>query len=128
LFKRLNKKNRKQNKEEAGMKKSVYIIPQKETPGSIHDISSQHFDRRIIFGHGCKYAVVLASYYGGKGYTTHRTEYAAVCASKKNEEYSHAIIDRDGKFYRIESAYYRHDDALVPTGDKIDLLLVDDEQ
>ena len=60
---------------------SALTIPQKmSNSGSIHDIASDQFDRRIVFGKGCKYAVILASYYGGKGYTTHKTEAAAVRA------------------------------------------------
>jgi len=49
-----------------------YTIPQKMSgTGSIHDLASEHWDR-VIAGRG-KYAVVLASFYGGKGYTTHET-------------------------------------------------------
>jgi len=67
--------------------------------GSIHDLASEHRDRHIVFGTGCKYAVVLASYYGGKGYTTHRTAEAALSASRKVREYSHSILGSDGKRY-----------------------------
>lgn len=42
----------------------------------------------------CKFAVVLASYYGGKGYSTHRTEATAISASGKLKDYSHNIIDK----------------------------------
>ena len=54
---------------------TTHIIPQKmSNTGSIHDIASDNFDRDIKFPAGAKYAVVLASYYGGKGYTMHKTE------------------------------------------------------
>lgn len=80
----------------------TYVIPRKSTnSGSIHDIASDMYDRDIIFSPGCKYAVVLASYYGGKGYTTHRTEEAAVVESRRNRKYSHKIIDTDGNLYDI---------------------------
>lgn len=77
---------------------TTYIIPQKmSNTGSIHDLASDLFDRDIVFGAGCKYAVVLAAYYGGKGYSTHRTEAAAIAASKRDKEYSHEIIDTTGQ-------------------------------
>lgn len=81
---------------------STYTIPQKmNNSGSIHDIASDQYDRDIVFGAGCKYAVVLASYYGGKGYTTHKTEAAAVAASRANKDYSHEIIDTEGRRYTV---------------------------
>lgn len=77
--------------------KTTYIIPQKTSgTGSIHDMASDTADREIIFAPGCKFAVVLASYYGGKGYTTHKTEKAAIKASRKIGGYSHCIIDVAG--------------------------------
>lgn len=73
---------------------NVVVIPRKMSgTGTIHDLASEHWDRNIRFAPGCKYAVVLASYYGGKGYTTHRTEPAAIAASRRNREYSHQIVD-----------------------------------
>lgn len=74
----------------------TFIIPQKMSgTGSIHDIASEHYDRVIVFAPGCKYAVVLASYYGGKGYTTHKTIEAAIKQSRRTK-YRHQIIDTDG--------------------------------
>ena len=87
---------------------TTYTIPQKMSgTSSIHDISSDMFDRNIVFAPGCKYAVVLSSYYGGKGYTTHKTAAAAAAASRRNSEYSHRIIDTAGNEY---SAY---EDSLI---------------
>jgi len=81
---------------------TTYTIPQKMSgTGSIHDIASDMFDRDIVFAPGCKFAVVLASYYGGKGYTTHKTEAAAIAASRRNSEYSHRIIDTKGREYVV---------------------------
>ena len=77
-----------------------FIIKQKMSrTGSIHDIASDMFDREIVFAPDCKFAVVLASYYGGRGYTTHRTESAAVKASLRDIAYSHKIIDAYGREY-----------------------------
>ena len=79
---------------------TTYTIPQKmSNSGSIHDIASDTFDRDIVFAPGCKYAVVCASYYGGKGYSTHKTESAACKASRALGDYSHAIIDNTGAEY-----------------------------
>ncbi len=78
----------------------TFTIPQKmSNSGSIHDIASDMFDRNITFTPGCKFAVVLSSYYGGKGYTTHKTAESAIAASRRNSEYSHRIIDADGNEY-----------------------------
>jgi hypothetical protein len=80
------------------------IIPQKmSNTGSIHDIASQHFDREIKFPKGAQYAVVLASYYGGKGYTTHASERATIQADKRQKEYSRQIIGVDGWIYDIDT-------------------------
>lgn len=89
-----------------------YIIPAKTSnSGSIHDIASEHGDRVIRFAPGCKYAVVLASYYGGKGYTTHKTAEAAIAKSKALGDYSGRIIDGGGAEYQVEYGY--HADSLV---------------
>ena len=79
---------------------ATYIIPQKPSnTGSIHDLASDCFDREINFAPGCKFAVVLAAYYGGKGYTTHKTAEAAIKAANRRKDYSKAIIDADGNGY-----------------------------
>ena len=75
----------------------TYVIEQKmSNSGSIHVLNSDQFDRVIKFPANHNYAVVCAAYYGGKGYTTHKTLDNAVRASKKASEYSHAVIDADG--------------------------------
>lgn len=90
---------------------TTYTIPQKmSNSGSIHDIASDMFDRNIVFAPGCKYAVVLASYYGGKGYTTHKTAEATIAESRRQRDYSHQIIDAEGNEYvanhdRLERRY-----------------------
>ncbi len=83
-----------------------YTIPQKMSgTGSIHDIASQHESRKIKFPRGAKYAVVLASYYGGRGYTTHKTEEATIKQSKKEQEFSHQILDVNGDVYEYDPNY-----------------------
>jgi len=78
----------------------IYTIEQKmSNSGSIHDIASDMYDREIKFRSGAEYAVVLASYYGGKGYTTHETEIAAINQARKLSGYSFEIIDSDGTQY-----------------------------
>lgn len=78
----------------------IYTIKQRMGgTGSIHDLASQYYDRDIRFPKGFKYAVVLAAYYGGRGYTVHRTEEAACRADRRAEGYSRQIIDADGKWY-----------------------------
>lgn len=75
----------------------IYTIPQKMSgTGSIHDISSDLYDRDIKFCPDGQFAVVMSSFYGGKGYTTHKTSEAAIAASQRAGEYSHAIIDTKG--------------------------------
>ncbi len=69
--------------------------------GSIHDLASALEDREIKFPEGSKFAVVTANFYGGKGYTTHRTEGAAIRESKRMSEYSHEIVDVEGNCFRI---------------------------
>jgi hypothetical protein len=79
------------------------IIPQKQSnTGSIHDIASQDYDREIKFPKGARFAVVLSSYYGGKGYTTHATEQATIQADKRQSEYSRQIIGVDGWIYDVD--------------------------
>jgi hypothetical protein len=93
--------------------KTIYTIPAKmSNSGSIHDIADT-IDRDITFQSGCKYAVILSSYYGGKGYTTHKSAESAIKKSKEltRGDYSHKIIDTEGNSYGIEPNYYQ--DELV---------------
>ena len=79
----------------------TYIIRQQES-ASVYEIASNIMDRKIHFGPGCVFAVVLAAYYGGKGYTTHKTEQTAIRAAKKvSAAYSYEIIDTTGARYSI---------------------------
>ena len=75
-------------------------LPQAEG-ASIHSINSQYFERDIYFNKGCFFAVVLASYYSGKGYTTHQSAESAAkkAHSLDKENYSYTIIDSEGNKY-----------------------------
>lgn len=79
---------------------TTLVLTQKPM-ASIHSIHSKDGEREIKFAAGCIYAVVLADYYGGKGYTTHMSQYAAAKMAHKldKEGYSYAIIDAEGKKY-----------------------------
>lgn len=93
--------------------KTIYIIPAKiSNTGSIYDIADID-DRRIIFAKDCLYAVVLSSYYAGKGYTTHKTAAAAIAKSKKlsRDGYFNCIIDTNGSICAINEDYW--EDRLV---------------
>jgi hypothetical protein len=67
--------------------------------GTIHDLESDLRDRDINFRRGAKYAVISAAYYGGRGYTTHQTPEAAARQSRRVADYSHKIIDHEGRVY-----------------------------
>ena len=79
------------------MKNKMRRIPQRMSgTGSIYDVASDMYSREIIFAPGCKYAVILSSYYGGKGYSTHKSPAAVIAASRKVRDYSHIIVDVEG--------------------------------
>lgn len=76
----------------------------KSESGSIYDIADQNCDRDIMFPENAKYAVILPSYYGGRGYTTHRTRDAAISQYQKliNGEYKGIVfMDSDGHEYEL---------------------------
>ena len=80
----------------------TYTIEKKMSgTGSIHDLASEHYDRDIVFRQGCHYAVVLAAYYGGKGYTTNKPGEAAIAAYNRKSDYSLEVIDYDGNYYDV---------------------------
>lgn len=100
----------------------IVTIPKKMSgTGSIRDLASQHYNREIRFPKGAKYAVVLASYYGGRGYTTHRSESATIQADKRNSEFSRRIIGVDGYYYEVD-----YDGDLVRDRDQVQPLDVQD--
>jgi len=88
--------------------KTYTIKAKMSNTGTIHDIASDMHDRVINFRGDTQYAVVLAAYYGGKGYTTHVSEGAAAKKALSLKGYSYEIIGTKGKQY---TAY---NDQLIP--------------
>lgn len=85
----------------------IYTIKAKMSgTGTIHDIASDTHNRDIVFAPGCQYAVVLAAYYGGKGYTTHKTEATTIAQANRLYNYSYEIIDAEGNRYGIVCGYW----------------------
>ncbi len=83
------------------------ILIIKGDAGSIHSLSGDG-DRGIRFPKGSQFAVVLASYYGGRGYTTHRGKGQAVRQYNKTREYSRELIDRHGNAYDVSPSGHIH--------------------
>lgn len=81
--------------------KTFKIRQKQRGTGGIHDLASDKTNRYIVFRSGEKFAVVLASCYGGKGYSTHRAEAATIRASKRFSRFSHEIIDTSGNSYAV---------------------------
>ncbi len=79
----------------------TYTIEQKmSNSGSIHDAASDLYDRDIRFRKGCKYAVVLAAFYGDI-YRTYQTADALIRDKSFRRDYSYTIIDAKGQKYDI---------------------------
>jgi hypothetical protein len=76
--------------------KTIIIKQKQSNSGSIHDLSSEHFDREIKFKKGDEYAVVLAAYHGGNVFYTCRSKESLLKRIKKEREFSYKIIDNMG--------------------------------
>lgn len=96
--------------------KTVTVPKKPSGTRTIHDIASEHFDRDICFRKGTKYAVIDAAYYGGKGYKTFKSNFAAARFSC-NHNLSHTIIDDEGNIYHSINNW--GDYELLFTGDSI---------
>lgn len=87
--------------------KTVVIEQKMSGTGTIHDLASEHFDRQIEFGKDGQYAIVLAAYYGnGNNYYIAKSKQEAIDLHERHNEFSHAIIDRDGEPISIDWLYY----------------------
>lgn len=83
---------------------TVYSIPKNSIQCNRgYSIARTDCERDIRFDPDMIYAVVRASCYGEKGYTTHKTETSAIAESKRESasRYIHDIIDRSGTGYKI---------------------------
>ena len=86
-----------------------YVIKQKMSgTGTIHDLASDLSDRVIPFRGSAKYAVVIAAYYGGRGWWTHTSEEATIRDYRRLSArgYNPQIIDVNGNYYE-PTGYYR---------------------
>ena len=75
------------------------IIPQKQSnSGSIHDLASDMRDREIRIPAAATHLIILSSYYGGKGYSTHSSAEAAAkkVRSLKKDGTSFEVFEADG--------------------------------
>jgi len=89
------------------MTTTTVTIPQKMSgTGTIYDISSNLYDRDIVFGDDDQYAVVLAAYYGNNIYYTAKDGYEAVEILDREAEFSKTVIDRDGE--QVDIDWLRH--------------------
>ena len=57
---------------------TTLTIPQKQSnTGSIHDLNSDTHDRVIPVTEGTTHVIILAAYYGGRGYSAHKSAESA---------------------------------------------------
>ena len=98
----------------------MFILKLAQGNSSIHSIRNQQYEREIRFYGENQYALVLAAYYGGKGYTTHNSIEQLAKIAKKNKGYSFDIIDREGNRYDIQKVW-TDDYELVPLHCKVSL-------
>ena len=78
----------------------VLFIPPK-IGGTLTKLNYPHETREIVFSRGCQLAVVLASFYGGKGYTTHRSVKAVIKKVHSIKGYAHEVVDKAGNTYEV---------------------------
>ena len=78
--------------------KIITIEAKQSNTGSIHDLASDTRDREIKIPKTAEYVIILAAYYGGKGYTTHSTAAAAAkkVKSLKKDNCSFQVFDSEG--------------------------------
>jgi len=78
---------------------TTITIPQKQpNSGSIHDLASDMRDREIHIPDSASHVVILSSYYGGKGYTTHTSTESAAKKVRglKKDNTSFEVFEADG--------------------------------
>lgn len=79
---------------------NILTIPQKQSnTGSIHDLNSDMMAREIKVPANTTHILILAAYYGGRGYTTHGSAEAAAKQAKrfKKDNMSFMAFSSDGK-------------------------------
>ena len=88
----------------------IITIKQKQSnTGSIHDLASDTRDREIKIPATAEYVIILAAYYGGKGYSTHATAEAAAkkVKSLKKDNTSFEVFDADGSHLDWDGCDFR---------------------
>jgi hypothetical protein len=92
----------------------IITIEQKQSnTGSIHDLASGTRDRDIKIPATAEYVIILAAYYGGKGYSTHATAESAAkkVKSLKKDNYSFEVFDADGSHLDWDGCDFRRGDS-----------------
>lgn len=88
----------------------TYIIPQKQSnSGSIHDIASDMRAREIRVPDNATHIIILSSYYGGKGYTTHTDAEAAAkkCKALRKDGTSYQVFSAEGQSLDFDGWEFR---------------------
>jgi hypothetical protein len=88
----------------------IITIEQKQSnSGSIHDLASDTRDRDIKIPATAGYVIILAAYYGGKGYSTHATAESAArkVKSLKKDNTSFEVFDADGSYLEWDGCDFR---------------------
>jgi hypothetical protein len=92
------------------------VIPQKQSnTGSIHDISSAMMAREIKIPAGTSHIIVLSSYYGGRGYSTHQSaaSAAAKIRSLKKDNYSFRVFSDTGENLEWDGWDFRRGEPML---------------
>ena len=89
--------------------KNIIIASKQSNTGSIHDLASDTIDRVIKIPASAGYIIILAAYYGGKGYSTHSTADAAVKKVKNliKNNYSFRVFDAKGSHLHWDGTHFR---------------------
>lgn len=79
--------------------KIIIIEAKPSNSGSIHDLASDMRDRNIKIPAAAEFIIILSSYYGGRGFTTHASYDSAVKKAKqlRNDNFSFQIFTSDGE-------------------------------
>lgn len=93
--------------------KNIIIESKQSNTGSIHDLASDTMDRVIKIPASAGYIIILAAYYGGKGYSTHSTAEAAGKKVKNliKNNYSFRVFDAEGSYLDWDGCDFRRGDA-----------------
>lgn len=97
-------------------KMKTYTIQQKQSnSGSIHDLASATKNREIRVPSAATHILILAAYYGGKGYTTHNSPEAAAAKYKqlRRENYSVQAFSAKGEHLDFDGEDFRRGEPML---------------